>query len=65
VYEVGEDHASIGSDYDGAITPPKDLPGIWALPRLVQRMLDRGWSDARIRKILGGNALRAIEALRG
>lgn len=62
---VGEDHASIGSDYDGSIIPPKDLPGIWTLPRLVQEMLDRGWSDTRIRKILGGNALRAIEALRG
>ncbi len=62
---VGEDHASIGTDYDGAITPPKDLPGLWALPRLVQEMLDRGWSSARIRKILGGNALRVIEALRG
>jgi len=62
---VGEDHASIGSDYDGAITPPTDLPGLWAFPRLVQEMLERGWSDTRIQKILGGNALRAIEALRG
>jgi membrane dipeptidase len=62
---VGEDHASIGTDYDGAITPPKDLPGLWTFPRLVQEMLDRGWSDVRIRKILGGNALRVIEALRG
>ncbi|MBW2585872.1 MAG: membrane dipeptidase [Deltaproteobacteria bacterium] len=62
---VGEDHASIGTDFDGAITPPKDLPGLWAFPRLVQEMLDRGWSDLRIRKILGGNALRVIEALRG
>ena len=62
---VGEDHASIGTDYDGLIVPPKDLPGIWALPRLVQEMLDRRWSEPRIRKILGGNALRTIEALRG
>jgi len=61
---VGEDHASIGTDYDGAIIPPKDLPGLWALPRLVQEMLDRGWSEVRARKILGGNALRVIEALR-
>ena len=65
VNTVGEDHASIGSDYDGAITPPKDLPGLWAFPRLVQEMLERGWSDARIQKILGGNALRAIGVLRG
>ena len=62
---VGEDHASIGTDYDGFIIPPKDLPGIWAFPRLVQEMLDRGWSEPRIRKVLGGNALRVIEALRG
>ncbi len=62
---VGEDHASIGTDFDGAITPPKDLPGLWALPRVVQEMLDRGWSEIRIRKILSGNALRVIEALRG
>ena len=41
VSTVGEDHASIGSDYDGSIIPPKDLPGIWALPRLVQEMLNR------------------------
>ena len=65
VNTVGEDHASIGTDYDGAITPPKDLPGAWTFPRLVQEMLDRGWSDVRVRKILGGNALRVIEALRG
>ena len=62
---VGEDHASIGTDFDGAITPPKDLPGLWTLPRVVQEMLDRGWSEIRIRKILSGNALRVIEALRG
>lgn len=65
VNTVGEDHASIGTDYDGFIIPPEDLPGIWAFPRLVQEMLDRGWSDSRIRKILGGNALRVVEALRG
>jgi membrane dipeptidase len=65
VATVGEDHASIGTDYDGFIIPPRDLPGIWTLPRLVQEMLDRGWSESRIRKILGGNALRVVEALRG
>jgi membrane dipeptidase len=62
---VGEDYASIGSDYDGAITPPRDLPGIWTMPRLVQEMLDRRWSPERIQKIIGGNALRVIETLRG
>ncbi|MEM9074116.1 MAG: membrane dipeptidase [Myxococcota bacterium] len=62
---VGEDFAALGSDYDGAITPPADLPTPFAMPRLVQCMLDRGWSDERIRKILGLNFLRVVEALRG
>jgi membrane dipeptidase len=62
---VGEDHASLGSDWDGAIPTPRDMPTCLELPRLVQIMLDRGWTDTRIRKILGGNFLRVVEALRG
>ena len=65
VETVGEDHASLGSDWDGAITPPRDMPTCLELPKLVQIMLDRGWDDTRIRKILGGNFLRVVEALRG
>ncbi|MAC27482.1 MAG: hypothetical protein CMH59_13545, partial [Myxococcales bacterium] len=52
-------------DYDGAISPPPDVPTLFELPKLVQLMLDRGWSDARVRKILGGNFLRVVEQLRG
>jgi membrane dipeptidase len=61
---VGEDHAAIGTDYDGAIVPPGDLPDVTHHPLLVQDMLDRGWSADRIRKILGGNALRVMAELR-
>jgi membrane dipeptidase len=62
---VGEDHASLGSDWDGAIMPPRDLRSPLELPRLVDGMLRRGWTAERIRKILGGNFLRALAALRG
>jgi membrane dipeptidase len=62
---VGEDFASLGSDWDGAIVPPRDLKTPLELPRLVEGMLRRGWSDDRVRKILGGNFLRVVEALRG
>jgi membrane dipeptidase len=65
VATAGEDHASLGSDWDGAIAPPRDLPTCLELPRLVEAMLRRGWSDGRIRKILGGNFLRVVEAVRG
>ncbi len=36
VSSVGEDHASLGSDWDGAITPPRDMPTCLELPRLVR-----------------------------
>jgi membrane dipeptidase len=62
---VGEDYASLGSDWDGAITTPRDIPTCLELPRLVQLMLDRGWSPERIRKILGDNFLRVVAELRG
>ena len=65
VTTIGEDHASLGSDWDGAICPPRDLVSPLDLPRLVELCLRRGWSAERIQKILGGNFLRVVEALRG
>jgi membrane dipeptidase len=65
VRTVGEDHASLGSDWDGAVVPPRDMPTCLELPVLVQRMLDRGFAPHTIQKILGGNFLRVLEALRG
>lgn len=64
VKTVGEDFASLGSDWDGMIVAPKDLPTCLELPRIVQAMLDRGWTAERIGKILGGNFLRALALLR-
>ncbi len=65
VKTVGEDHASLGSDWDGAIVPPRDMATVLELPRLVQLMLDRGWSSDRVQKILGDNFLRVVGDLRG
>jgi membrane dipeptidase len=60
----GEDAAAIGSDFDGLIVPPRDLPTVLELPRLAQRMLDRGYGTERVRKILGANYLRVVAAVR-
>ncbi len=62
---AGDDCASLGSDWDGMIVTPRDMPTCLELPTLVQTMLDRGWSDTRIRKVLGANFLRVVEQLRG
>jgi membrane dipeptidase len=61
---AGEDVPAIGSDYDGMIVPPPDVPGADSYPKLVQHMLDRGWKEERIRKVLGANFLRSLGRLR-
>ncbi len=61
----GEDAVALGTDYDGAISPPKDIRSVEeAYPRLVQHMLDRGWREERIRKAMGENFLRCFGELR-
>ena len=61
---AGEESAAIGTDYDGLITPPSDLTDITHHPLLVQDMLDRGWTEARIERVLGANYLRVVAAVR-
>lgn len=61
---VGDEFVSLGSDWDGMIVPPKDMVTCLELPVLVQHMLNRGWKEERIRRILGGNFLRALSLLR-
>lgn len=65
VTTVGDDHASLGSDWDGAILPPRDMPTCLELPRLVELLLRRGLSPETVRKILGQSFLRALTLLRG
>lgn len=61
---AGEAAVAIGTDYDGWITPLSDLHDVTHHPLLVQDMLDRGWSESRIRGILGGNYLRVVKEVR-
>jgi membrane dipeptidase len=60
----GEDVAALGSDWDGLIVTPRDMPTALDLPVLVDRMLRRHWPEPRIRRVLGRNALRVIAATR-
>jgi membrane dipeptidase len=61
---AGEDCAAIGSDFDGAIVPPRDLRSVLELPRLVELMLARGFKPELVQKILGQNFLRVLGAIR-
>jgi membrane dipeptidase len=58
---VGVDHVGIGSDFDGVQASTKDLASVADLPNLTRELLRRGYSEADIDKILGGNMLRVME----
>lgn len=56
---VGIDHIGIGSDYDGVgDSLPRDLKDVSYFPSLVQGLLNRGYSETDIKKILSGNFMR-------
>lgn len=53
------DHVGIGSDFDGVgDSLPVGLKDVSDYPNLVEGLLERGYSEADIRKILGENLLR-------
>lgn len=60
VQVAGIDHVGIGGDYDGIDSTPVGLEDVSCYPRLTEELLNRGYSEEDIRKILGGNALRAL-----
>ncbi len=62
---VGEDHVALGSDFDGGPPPPQGFTDVRNLPMLTQAALQRGWSEQRIRKFLGGNLRRVFEQVTG
>jgi len=59
---VGVDHVGIGSDFDGVQATTSDLATVADLPNLTRELLKRGYSEADVTKILGGNMLRVMEA---
>ena len=57
---AGIDHVGIGSDFDGVPSLPQGLEDIARLPNITYELLRRGYSDEDVRKVLGGNFLRAF-----
>ncbi len=54
---LGEDHVSLGSDFDGAVTTDLDSSELAAI---TQALLDTGMSEAVIAKVMGTNMLRYL-----
>jgi membrane dipeptidase len=59
---AGADHVGLGSDFDGA-TMPIGMEDATKLPKLTDALLKKGYSEADVEKILGGNLLRVMEAV--
>ena len=63
---VGVDHVGIGSDFDGVgDSLPTGLKDVSSYPNLIEGLLQRGYSEDDVRKILGGNLLRVWEEVEG
>ena len=61
---AGVDAVGIGSDYDGVgDSLPTGLKDVSTYPNLVRGLLERGYSEADIKKILGENLLRVWAAV--
>jgi membrane dipeptidase len=57
---AGIDHVGIGSDFDGITSTPVGLEDVSCYPALTAELMNRGYSDADLGKILGGNLLRVM-----
>ncbi len=60
---IGEDHVALGSDFGGGINSRGGMTNVREYPTLTQAMVDKGYSEERIRKILGGNWLRVFREI--
>ncbi len=57
---AGIDHVGLGSDFDGVAVLPRGLEDVSRLPILTSALLERGYSEDDVLKVLGGNLLRAF-----
>jgi membrane dipeptidase len=57
---AGVDHVAVGSDFDGGIKPPADMPDAASLPRLAAELRRRGMRYDDVLKIFSLNALRVL-----
>ena len=59
---AGVDHVGIGGDFDGSFIWPIGLEDVSGYPNLFAELISRGWTDADLAKLSGGNILRVMRA---
>jgi len=59
---VGVDYVGLGSDFDGINITPQQLDDVTTYPLITKALVEKGYSEKDITKILGGNFLRVLKA---
>ncbi|MGE6221602.1 dipeptidase [Nubsella zeaxanthinifaciens] len=62
---IGVDHVGIGADFDGAESFPQGMDSVADYPKITAALLKRGYSDADVQKIMGGNFVRLLRENKG
>ncbi|WP_461787921.1 dipeptidase [Pedobacter sp.] len=62
---IGVDHVGIGADFDGAESFPKGMDSVADYPKITEALLKRGYSEADVQKIMGGNFVRLLRENKG
>jgi membrane dipeptidase len=63
VKTIGADHVGIGSDFDGVSgMVPDGMEDVSKYPALVKGLIEMGYTDSDIRKIMGENLVRVMRA---
>ena len=62
---VGPEHVGLGADFDGAESYPMGIDSVADYPKITAGLLERGYSEQDIKKILGGNFIRVLKANKG
>ncbi len=57
---AGIDHVGVGADYDGVSRLPRQLEDVSTYPVVTQELLNRGYTERQINKIMGENVIRAL-----
>ena len=59
---VGVDYVGLGSDFDGINLTPQQLDDVTTYPLITKALVEKGYSEKDLYKILGGNFLRVLKA---
>ena len=65
VEKVGVACVGLGSDFDGTGALPLGLEGVDKIPNITEELLNRGYKEKDIKKILGENFLRVFKEVVG